>query len=162
MTVEAERAINAEQESAWRRYYRMQTQLLGVLNRDLARDTGLSEADYEVLITLFQTPTGVLRAREVRSALIWEKSRLSHQLRRMEERGLIRREDCAEDSRGAMVAITPEGLEVIQRAECSRLRGVNDHLVGVLSEDQLRALTEISETVLAHLGIACAARTDDD
>jgi DNA-binding MarR family transcriptional regulator len=162
MTVEAERAISAEQELAWRRYYRMQTQLLGVLNRELAQQTGLSEADYEVLITLWQSPRATLRARDIRATLIWEKSRLSHQLRRMEVRGLIRRDDCLEDSRGAMVTITSEGVDVIHRAECARLQAVHDHLIGVLSEDQLHALSEISETVLGHLGIACEAHRDQD
>jgi len=160
MTVEAERAITAEQELGWRRYYRMQTQLLGVLNRELSQETGLSEADYEILITLLENPDHTLRARDIRAALIWEKSRLSHQLRRMEARGLIRRDDCAEDARGAMVIMTPAGQEIIERAECARLRAVNDHLIAVLSEDQLRALADISETVLTHLGIACSAHQE--
>lgn len=161
MTAGTGRAISTEQESAWRRYYRMQTQLLGVLNKELARTTGLSEADYEVLITLWQSPGHILRAREIRVALIWEKSRLSHQLRRMEDRGLVRRDDCPEDSRGAMVALTREGAEIINRAECARLQAVHDHLIRVLSADQLTALSEISETVLAHLGIACDAHRDE-
>jgi len=158
MTVGTERAISVEQELAWRRYYRMQTQLLGVLNKELAQETGLSEADYEVLITLWQSPGRLLRAREIRLALVWEKSRLSHQLRRMELRGLVRRDDCPEDSRGAMVALTQAGAEAIHQAECARLRAVHDHLIAVLSDDQLASLATISETVLAHLGIACEAQ----
>ena len=160
MTVEAERAISAEQELGWRRYYRMQTQLLRVLNRELTQETGLSEADYEVLITLLESADQTLRARDIRAALIWEKSRLSHQLRRMEERGLLRRDDCVEDARGAMVIMTAAGREVIQQAGCARLRAVNDHLIEVLSEDQFQALADISQTVLTHLGIACSAHRE--
>ncbi|HEY9294296.1 MAG TPA: MarR family transcriptional regulator [Microlunatus sp.] len=162
MTEHAERAISAEQELAWRRYYQMQTQLLGVLNRELSQATGLSEADYEVLITIWQADGQAIRPREIRAALIWEKSRLSHQLRRMEERGLVRRAACREDSRSSVIRLTAAGRKIIVDAECARLRAVDDHLISVLSDRQLTALSSISQTVLEHLGIACREHLDQE
>jgi DNA-binding MarR family transcriptional regulator len=154
------RALSGEEEVAWRRYYRMQSHLLGVLNRELTQASGLSEAEYEVSAALLQQPGHKLRARELRRELLWEKSRLSHQLRRMEQRGLIRRTDCAEDSRGAIVELTAAGRRIVVQAECARVSAIRTHLIGVLSENQLAALSGISETVLHHLGIACAPHLD--
>src|SRR4051795_9239388 len=96
-------------EEAWARYQRMRVRLTGRLNRELAHETGLSEADFEILVALTESPDESVRALALRCGLEWEKSRLSHQLRRMEMRGLVIREDCAEDSRGSSIRVTEAG-----------------------------------------------------
>lgn len=152
--------LSDQEELAWRRYHRMQSQLHSVLGRELTRATGLSEAEYEVCTALLQQPRQTLRARELRRELLWEKSRLSHQLRRMEQRGLLARTDCPEDSRGAIVRLTAAGRKVARQAECARATAIRSHLIGVLSDEQLTALSGISETVLRHLGISCESHLD--
>lgn len=155
-----ERPISAEQERIWRRYYLMQAQLMGELNRELTRTSGLSAAEYEVMVALWEADRNTLRARDLRWALAWEKSRLSHQLRRMEQRGFVVRDDCAEDSRGAVITLTRAGLKSIKTAECARMNAVRKHFVGVVSDDQLRTLGELSETVLANLEAACSRQRE--
>lgn len=155
-------SLTPAQASAWRRFHRMQAQLIGVLGRELTQATGLSEADYEVLAALAVAPRSTLRARDLRWELAWEKSRLSHQLRRMEQRGLVRRTDCVEDSRSTVIVLTAKGRTAHGAAERFQQQRVREHLVDALDADQLETLSEISEAVLHRLGLACSeARAAD-
>src|SRR6476660_4452231 len=101
--------LSDTQRAAWANYQRMRVRLTERINRELAQNAGLSEADFEILSALIDSPHESVRALALRCGLEWEKSRLSHQLRRMEERGLVRREQCAEDNRGAVVRVTDAG-----------------------------------------------------
>jgi DNA-binding MarR family transcriptional regulator len=98
--------LDAREARAWRGFVQMQTELRARTNRQLQREAGLSEADYAVLVGLSEAPDGRLRAFELGRQVGWEKSRLSHHLSRMEQRGLVRRERCLSDSRGAEVVLT--------------------------------------------------------
>ena len=86
------------------------------LDARLQRDAGISIPDYDILCTLCATPAGRMRPRDLGLGLQWEKSRLSHQLRRMESRGLVERAVCDEDARGALVAATTAGRAAYERA----------------------------------------------
>lgn len=130
----------------------MRVRLAERINRELFRETGLSEADFDILTALIEYGDESVRAIALRCGLQWEKSRLSHQLRRMEERGLIAREACIEDNRGSMVRITPHGHELACKAKAVHDRALQQYLFEVLDEDQLRALEKITGTVLAGLG----------
>src|SRR5690625_2539878 len=103
--------LTAQQAAAWDRYQRMRVRLSARLNREISQATGLSEADFEILSALTESTNETVRALELRCGLEWEKSRLSHQLRRMEQRGLVRREHCTEDNRSSVVRITETGRE---------------------------------------------------
>jgi DNA-binding MarR family transcriptional regulator len=122
----------------------MRVQLAARLNQELSRETGLSEADYEILCALIDTPGESARAIALRCGLEWEKSRLSHQLRRMEERGLVSRHICTEDKRGLVIHVTDTGRELAQDAR----RYVSE----ALTEEQLQALRDISDAILAGFG----------
>src|SRR5215204_5427479 len=97
---------------AWSRLQVVYGHLAGEINRALYRETGLSEADATVLIALLETPESQLHSFELRCGLAWEKSRLSHQLRRMEARGLIERAPCPDDSRSSLIRLSAEGREL--------------------------------------------------
>lgn len=153
----AHRPLDDREERAWRAYHRMVRELDSRIRRELVRDTGLSDADYEILRPLAEAPDRALRARVLRSAVGWEKSRLSHQIGRMERRGLVTREHCAEDSRSAVVRLTDTGHEAIVAACCEHARAVRAHLLDRLSAEQLDALADISETVLDGLAIDAPA-----
>src|SRR3954469_3497742 len=144
-------ALTAEQADVWERSRRMSVQLSGRLSRELARATGLSEADYEILTALAGTAGASVRALTLRCGLEWEKSRLSHQLRRMERRGLIVRGDSPDDGRGATVAITAAGLEAVARARQCHEEAVRRYLADAVTPRQLAALAEIAEAVLNPL-----------
>lgn len=129
----------------------MRVRLQAQLDRDLARHSGLSDPDYSVLVHLSEAPDGRLRPYQLSDALQWEKSRLSHQLTRMSRRGLVVREECPTDARGAFVVLTPAGRRAIEAAAPAHVEDVRRYLIDVLEPDQLDALAAIAETVLAHL-----------
>jgi DNA-binding MarR family transcriptional regulator len=88
---------------------------------------------------------------ELGQATQWETSRLSHHLTRMERRGLVRREPCETDSRGAHVALTASGLAAITDAAPKHVEHVRRWFLDALSAEQLDALAGIADTVLARL-----------
>ena len=145
------RWLTPQEARAWRGYTRMRMRLQAQLDRDLARHSGLSDPDYSVLVHLSEAPDGRLRPYQLSEALQWEKSRLSHQLTRMTRRGLVAREECPTDARGAFVVLTAAGRRAIEAAAPAHVEDVRRHLIDVLDPDQLAALADISETVLAHL-----------
>jgi len=100
------RWLTDSEQRAWRGYQAVQAQLSARLNRQLQTDSGLSLADYEVLVALTDRPEGQLRVFELAEALQWEQSRLSHHLARMQQRGLVNRRACREDRRGSYVLVT--------------------------------------------------------
>src|SRR3954465_15870251 len=102
-------ALSDTQRAVWTNYQRMRVRLTERVNRELAQNTGLSEADFEILSALIESPNESVRALALRCGLEWEKSRLSHQLRRMEERDLITRLECAEDNRSTVIRVTEVG-----------------------------------------------------
>ena len=145
------RWLTAEQELAWRRYRRMRTMLDLELSQDLRRDSGLSDADYDVLTMLSDRPGRALRARELGSRLKWSTSRLSHQIGRMEQRGLVARSATDDDARGAVVALTEEGWQTLLTAAPMHVESVRRNLIDLISPGELRALDRIACKVLDHL-----------
>jgi DNA-binding MarR family transcriptional regulator len=151
MSTSLHRPLDAREERAWGSYHEMERELARRIRRGLARDTGLSDADYDVLRVLADAPDGTLRARELRCEVRWEKSRLSHQIGRMERRGLVIRQQCEEDSRGSVVRLTDAGRDAIATACREHAKAVRAYLIDHLSPRQLDALADISTTVLAGL-----------
>lgn len=143
--------LSDRQAASWASYQRMRTQLAGRLSRELWAATGLSEADYDILTALTESRDESVRALALRCGLEWEKSRLSHQLRRMEQRGLVTRADCEEDNRGSEVRVTDLGRRLATEARQHHDQAVRRYLVDVLTAEQLDALGEIAETVLEQL-----------
>src|SRR3990170_4212953 len=105
--------LDDEQQRTWRTFLKAHRELEVALARDLQAHSDLSVADFEVLVNLTDVPDGRLRPSELASAMQWDRSRLSHHVKRMEARGLITREGCPEDGRGAFVGITEAGRTAI-------------------------------------------------
>lgn len=143
--------LNETEMAAWIGYRRMRLLLDLEVQRDLSRESGLSEPDYDVLSNLSEAEGHRQRLTELAAHMRWSKSRLSHHLSRMQERGLVRRQEVAEDGRGAMIVLTAEGLRVIEEAAPGHVASVRKHFIDLLSEEQLRVLAQISGTVLARL-----------
>jgi DNA-binding MarR family transcriptional regulator len=129
----------------------MQMRLEGELAHQLAADSGLSYPDYVVLIALTDQPDGRMRLFELGSLLGWEKSRLSHHVSRMAGRGLVAKEQCAADRRGAFVVVTNRGREEIEAAAPGHVAAVRRLFIDRLTGEQLDAIAESAEAVLAGL-----------
>lgn len=149
------RWLSEEEQAAWRGLQLMQFQLNALLHRQLMADSGISLSDYVVLVALTDQPDGRLRAFELGRILGWEKSRVSHHVARMAERGLVAKERCESDRRGAVVAITDRGREVIEAAAPGHVAAVRRYFVDHLTPEQVRVLAELTAAVNANLAPAC-------
>jgi DNA-binding MarR family transcriptional regulator len=143
--------LNEQEHRAWRALLQMTAQLDARINRDLQEHGGLSKADYDVLVPLSEAPGGRLRQYEIGQALSWEQSRLSHHLARMQKRGLVEREECGTDRRGAFLLLTEAGRCAIDRAAPSHVTSVRELVFEGLTEQQVQTLADVSSQVLARL-----------
>lgn len=145
------RWLNRREARAWRSLQLMQLQLDGRLGRQLTRDSGLSYAEYVVLVGLTESPEGRLRQFELADVLGWDQSRLSHQISRMCKRGLVEKQKCDADRRGAFVVVTERGRDEIEAAAPGHVAAVRSLFVDHLTPAQLDVIAEASEAVLAGI-----------
>jgi DNA-binding MarR family transcriptional regulator len=151
------RWLDEQEQRAWRSLMMMQDGLSEFLERQLRHRCGLSNSDYQVLAHLSEAPDGRLRSFELGELLRWEKSRLSQHLGRMQTRGLVSRERCLTDQRGAVVTITTRGSDLIRVAAPQHVADVRDVLIDHLTATELEVLSGIGDKVcerLAALGTA--------
>jgi DNA-binding MarR family transcriptional regulator len=140
-----------EELRVWRDFIETAEALRSKLTSRLQSESVLSPGDYAVLLALSEAEGHRLRSSELAAGIGWERSRLSHHLARMERRGLIRRENCATDSRGAEVVLTAEGADTFRRASIPHLRAVRELFIDALTPEQLIMAGEIAATLRAHL-----------
>jgi DNA-binding MarR family transcriptional regulator len=143
--------LDAQEDRAWRGYRRLRTLLDLQLARDLMRDSGLSEPDYDVLSNLSEAPGQQMRLTELAAWMQWSKSRLSHHITRMQQRGLVDREECPGDGRGSVLVLTQAGLRAIKEAAPLHVASVRRHLIDLLTRDELATLEAITHRVAARL-----------
>lgn len=143
------RWLSKREERAWRALQFMQMRLEGELARQLAGDSGLSYPDYLVLVALTDRDDGRMRLFELAGTLGWEKSRASHHVGRMADRGLVKKEKCDSDRRGAYVVVTKRGRTEIEAAAPGHVAAVRRLFVDRLNPSQLDAIAEAAEVVLA-------------
>lgn len=143
--------LDPRQERAWRTFVHMHDQLDDRLRRHLLQDSGLSEADFKILAVLSEHRTGRMPSRELCGVLQWEKSRLSHQVRRMEEQGLVAREPNPYDARSSMICLLPAGRRAIEEAAPQHVENVRRHFIDLFTPAELDTLADFSERVLRHL-----------
>lgn len=143
------RWLTASEDHLWRSWLTVNALVLAALHRDLHAASGLSMTDLDTLVRLKDSPEGRLRVSELARVLQWERSRVSHQIRRMEQRGLLVRRECPEDARGAFVAITDAGRCAIDRAAPSHVAGVRRLLFDVLDDSDQSSLARILDSLAA-------------
>jgi DNA-binding MarR family transcriptional regulator len=143
--------LDSREDRAWRAFMHARHQLAVRLNRHLFQDSGMTEADYTVLSVLSEHPTGRMSAQELCGLLLWEKSRLSHQIRRMEELGLIVREPNPTDARSVVVCLLPSGRRTIEKAAPQHVDNVRRHFIDLFTPAELDTFADLNERVLRHL-----------
>ena len=141
-------AVTTTEWDTWRSFRSMHRQIDLALERQLQRDADISAADYGVLVALLNASGKQLRARELGEELAWEKSRISHQVSRMEKRGLVERRECETDARGTWIGITPDGSRAVLGATREHATSLRKYFFDILSDDELVAIRMMSERVL--------------
>ncbi|MBD3777918.1 MAG: MarR family transcriptional regulator [Micrococcales bacterium] len=146
------------QDATWRAYLGLSREFFTALERGLGAEAGVSVADLELLEPLLAAGEPGLRAKDLAAAAEWQDSRVSHQLRRMELRGLVTRSRDRQDARGTVVALTEAGTAAARAAQATRRVMVGDLLLGPLDPAQVRSLEEIAALVRARVAAACLGR----
>jgi DNA-binding MarR family transcriptional regulator len=146
----------------WRALVDTTTELRRILGAQLLQDSGLSPADYQVMLALSEADARRLRSSELAASIDWERSRLSHHLARMERRDLIRRDECITDSRGAEVSLTDDGAGRFRGATAPHMRAIKKYFADALTPEQFQALGDILQALRNHLHPeSTVARTED-
>ncbi|MEU9207085.1 MarR family winged helix-turn-helix transcriptional regulator [Streptomyces sp. NPDC048415] len=148
---ETVRWLTPEEQHAWRGFVRLHERLGGRLARLLQTESNVSAADFAVLVHLTDVPEGRQRFLDLAQALEWEKSRMSHHIARMVKRGLVTRQECPEDGRGAFVVITEGGREAIEAAAPRHVEAVRALFLDHVTPAELRVLADISDRVVGKL-----------
>jgi len=142
--------LTPKQQRAWVAYMRVQLRMNYEMNRQLQADSGLSLADYDVLVALSDNDAG-MRVSDLAAQIGWERSRLSHQLRRMEERGLTERRPSAEDGRTSNVVLTANGRRAITDAAPGHVDLVRALFFDPLPDNLLGPFTAALEHIHVNL-----------
>src|SRR5690242_1316479 len=149
------RWLDAEEQKAWRAWLYGTLLLQDQLDRELTRETCISHAYYEILVQLSEAPGRMLRMSQLADRSLSSRSRLSHAVSRLEERGWVRRQVCPDDGRGQLAVLTDEGFAALEAAAPVHVEGVRTHLFDQLSPEQIATMREIGETLIAHLNPEC-------
>jgi DNA-binding MarR family transcriptional regulator len=147
----APRWLDVDEQKAWRAWLYSAQLLMDRLDRELTRETGISHAYYEILVALSETPGRMLRMSELADRCLSSRSRLSHAVSRLEERGWVRRQVYEEDGRGQLAVLTDEGFAALESAAPVHVESVRTHLFDQLSPEQVAAMRDLGETLLRHL-----------
>jgi DNA-binding MarR family transcriptional regulator len=140
--------LSQREEHLWRGWLRLNAELSATLQRELQDDAGLSMPDYDVLVNLTDAAEGRLRVSDLAGLLRWERSRVSHHVKRMEGRGLVQRTECLEDGRGAFIAITSAGRAAIERAAPGHVRAVRRLVFDALDDAEVAQLAALIDGLL--------------
>lgn len=155
----APRWLDAREARAWRAFVHLIRLLESGIERQLA-ECGLSRADFQLLVPLSEAPGRRMRPRDLCFEVAWDRSRLSHHLRRMEQRGLVARESCDTDARGIVVRLTDAGFEALERAAPGHVEWVRTNFVDVVSPEELEVLATLAERVVARIQPEVAQQLD--
>jgi DNA-binding MarR family transcriptional regulator len=145
------RSLTSAELRTWREFIETVQALRWRLDGRLQSQSSLSQGDYQVLLTLSEADGHRMRPSELAASIGWERSRLSHHLGRMEGRGLIGRDPCAADGRGAEVVLAAHGSDCFRRATIPHLRAVRELFMDALTPEQVAAADDIAGTLRRHL-----------
>jgi DNA-binding MarR family transcriptional regulator len=144
------RWLSAGEQHTWRDAIEAWQWLLAAVDAQLQRDSGMPLAYYEILVRLSEAPDRSLRMTQLAEASSSSKSRVSHAVARLEERGWVRRADCPTDRRGQIAMLTDQGFAALSAAAPGHVEQVRKVLFDALTADQLRQLDGINTAILAQ------------
>lgn len=154
VTSSGTRWLTADQQRSWRAWLSASLLLTDRLSRELQAQHGLTISDYEILVRLSEAPEHRMRMSDLAEASLSSRSRLSHQIDRMENADLVRREACSVDRRGAFAVLTDHGLATLVAIAPDHVGSVREHLVDQLSDEEFTALGSACERIVSHLSAA--------
>lgn len=134
--------ISTTEWAAWRSFRRMAEVISGRIVHDISHATGLSSADFNVLMELNRVDDACRRQRDLQAYLEWDKTRLSHQLTRMARRNLVERDNDSENV--VIIRMTPEGHQQLAAASQVHTDSVHKNFLNHLSADDLEKIEDVT------------------
>lgn len=144
----------------WDTWMRAQRLLAQEVDRCLQRDFGISKAEFSVLVTLRRAPGHQLRVGDLAGSLGWEKSRVSHQLTRMENRGFVERTESGASGRRTGIVLTGTGERAVERAVRGHADTIRRYFFDPLTTEQAAAIRAWSEQMVDRVEPLGAAAGD--
>jgi DNA-binding MarR family transcriptional regulator len=145
------RWLSDDEQKAWRAYLEATMLLFDALDRQMQQDSGMPHAYYEILVRLSETDGHNMRMSELAVRTRSSRSRLSHAIDRLQERGWVERADCPTDRRGQLAHLTDKGFEVLSAAAPSHVAMVRQHVIDRLTPEQIEQLTAIGDAIVGGL-----------
>ena len=133
----APQGLTTAEQTAWRAFLRAHSTVVRALEAELLAEHDLPLASYDVLVQLSESPDTRLRMTELADRVLLSRSGLTRLADRLEREGLITRQPCPSDARGTLAVLTDAGLERLREAWPTHLRGVEQHVTGRLTSDEL-------------------------
>ncbi len=149
--------LDPEEMRAWRVYIEASDRLHGVLNRSLQVKHGLTMDDYRILVFLSEAPDRSLRMSDIADGIVASRSKLTHQIRRLEHAGMVVRAGCPSDKRGVLATLTDEGLRRLERAAPDHVADVRHFMIDAMTRRQLRTIGDAFEKVGNQCELAALA-----
>jgi DNA-binding MarR family transcriptional regulator len=145
------RTLTREQQRAWLAYMRVQLRLTYEMNRELQADSNLSLPDYDVLNALRYARGGRMQITALAAQIGWERSRVSHHVRRLQNRGLVESRQAPADRRASEITITDQGWDEITHASSGHIDLVRRLFFDGLPDELLEPLTVGLERVYDNI-----------
>jgi DNA-binding MarR family transcriptional regulator len=142
------RWLTADEQRAWRAYLESTRVLFDALDRQLQQDAGIPQTYYEILVQLSEAPERSLRMSKLADYTQSSRSRLSHAVDRLVERGWVERVDCPTDKRGQLARMTDDGYAAIVAAAPGHVAAVRRYMIDRLSPQQLATLEQIGLAIV--------------
>jgi len=147
----ATRWLDADEQVIWRAWLSATQLLTDRIDRQLQHESGIAHTYYEMLVRLSEAPDRSLRMSQLADSSLSSRSRVSHAVARLEERGWIRREACETDGRGHLAVLTDAGFEALAAAAPGHVETVRRNVFDVLDAEQVEQLGTIAQALLTHL-----------
>lgn len=155
------RWLDASEQRAWRSYLEASNLLFDALDRQLQQDSGMPHGYYDILVRLSESPDRSMRMSELAVATRSSRSRLSHAVARLEERGWVQRVDCPTDRRGQVAHLTDTGFAVLEAAAPGHVEMVRTYVVDRLTPEQIGQLESIGAAIVSGLAAAPCPSSPD-
>ena len=145
------RWLDDEEQRAWRSFLRAASAIDEALDRQLQRDAGMPHAYYQVLAMLSEAPDRTLRMTGLAAMTNASLPRLSHVVKRLEQRDLVVRRPCPEDGRATNARLTRAGWSKVVDTAPGHVATVRENVIDALTPKQVAQLAEIAGAVLERI-----------
>jgi len=156
------RWLDEDEQVTWRTYLAATKAIGEAIDSQLQRDMNIPHTYYEILVRLSEEPSKMLRMSQLAELCLASRSRLSHAVTRLEERGWVVRRACPDDGRGMLAALTDEGMAAVTDAAPGHVNAVRKQIFDHLSDEQIKQLREIGEAILGGPNAFSRLRSTSD